>query len=220
VFHEDGVILDSMEADFEVAIPWEIFPLGITEDSLVTFTFEDEIPPEIDAIAQAGLRIIFSDTGAVSGKVLVARYVDVPQVAVDFSAPEGKGGAGCEAIYYVAIHIDGFTGGTAEINMVYTESQINGYDETSLFIAYWDGAKWQYLKDIRVFSGANYVSGKIPVSELVGAPVALGAVRLSSPEPTEEAGDDTASFAIWAGLAAAVILIIAILIILILRRRR
>lgn len=221
VFHEDGTLLDSEETDFELTIPWEIFPPQIVKDSLETFTFDNEEPSEIDATEKSNIRISISGSGKVTGEVLTARYDEPPQVSVPFST------AGAEGVLYSAIHTSGFNQGKAQVSFLYTESEISDFDENSLFLAYWDGGKWENLENIQVFSGANYVTGEVPVNDLVGAPVVLGGQLSDTTEGQVaelpgDTGDTAALSGLWIALAAlgAVIIIALVILVFAYRNRR
>lgn len=200
VFREDGSLLTSRLRDFSVTHPWEVFPPRIIPESIEIFPFTDEVPGEINAVQKSGFRIVFRDTGKVTGRVITARYDGEPQVAVPFSAPANQGGMGSEGIRFSAIHAEGFDRGTAEVQFLYTDEILRQFDESSLFIAFWDGSRWERFENVRVFTGARYVSGEVPVGRLIGAPVGLGGKRLAPTiAPVETAGGPRA-IGLWVGL--------------------
>lgn len=202
VFREDGTLLARRDIHFTVSHPWEIFPPRIIRESIEIFTFEDEEPSEINA-SRASLRLLFRDTGRVTGRAITARYEGEPQVSVPFSLPEAEGGTGAEGIRFSAVHLVGFRQGMAEVQFAYTEETLRQFDETSLFIAYWDGSRWQRFDNVRVFTGGRYVSGEVPAERLVGAPVGMGGKRLTPAEPSPQGGGRGGAIGLWVGLAVA-----------------
>ncbi len=222
VFREDGIPLAAEESEFTVTHPWEIFPPTVVKESIEVFTFTDEEPHEINAVQKSNLRILFRDTGKVTGRVITARYDGEPHLPIGFSAPEAGGGTGNEGIRFSAIHTEGFGPGTAEVHFLYTDDLIRRYDESSLFLAYWDGSRWQRFENIRVFTGAKYVSGEAAAGRLVGAPVGLGGRPPLSPTapPVPESKGGGTVIGLWAGLAAAAAASITTITIVWRRRRK
>lgn len=202
VFREDGTPLARRDIQFTVSQSWEIFPPRIIRESIEIFPFGDEEPSEINA-SRASLRLLFWDTGKVTGRAITARYDGEPQVRVPFSLPEADGGAGAEGIRFSAVHLEGFRQGTVEVQFPYTGETLRGFDESSLFIAYWDGSRWQRFDNVRVFTGARYVSGEVPAERLVGAPVGMGGERLVPAVPSPQAEGNGGAIALWVGLAVA-----------------
>ena len=212
VYNENGSLLDVTETDVELTLPWEIFPPVIVEESLETFVFTDEPPGEIDATAKSNLRIEFTGIDNVTGSVITARYDGEPKVSIAFTTEPDKGGAGGSGILFSAIHTEGFIKGTVQIDFLYTDADIQDFDENSLFLTYWDGSQWRSMENIRVYSGANYVSGAVDVTKLVGAPVGLGGVSVN--------GAASVSIWIWIGLGAIIMAAVAALSMVLVRRRK
>jgi hypothetical protein len=183
MFHEDSSILDTANTSFEITKPWEMFPPQIVKESLQTFSIADEEPPEIDALDQSNVRIAFRDTGIVEGFVITGRYDDEPQVAVPFADPEDKGGTGKDGIKFSGIHLDGFAQGTARVTFSYNGDEISGFEENSLFLAYWNGRSWLIAENIEVFTGARTVRADIPVQVMAGMPLGIGGEKIESDPP-------------------------------------
>lgn len=200
VFREDGGLLSQKDTRFTVSHPWEIFPPRIVPESIEIFTFNGEDPPEISAV-RASLRILFRDTGKVTGRAITARYDGEPWVRVPFSLPEGEGGMNAEGIGFLAVHLEGFRQGTAEVQFLYSDEVLQQFDEASLFIAYWDGNRWERFEDVRVYTGARYVSGEVSAERLIGAPVGLGGKRLVRAVPSPQAEKGGPAISLWVGLA-------------------
>jgi len=204
---EDDTLLDTEEESFWVPLP------GIDEASIVKVTVENEVPPLIDAVDKADSEVSFNDTGEVSGVVVIAKYKEEPSVpTISFSAPEDEGGTGTEAIKFIEVYVTGFSAGTANIKLHYTDAEISGFVEDSLTLSYWDGNIWQAADNISLDSATNVISGDIPVSALGGTAMGMGGTKIPAMK--------------WSLIieiacgAVAVILILLVYFFLIRRRRR
>lgn len=212
VFLEDGTLLDEATTDFTVRFALEPCP-GIDPARMLIVTFTDQEPFAIDARAQADLEIAFSnDIGRVTGTVLIGKHRKPPET-VSFSAKREKGGAGQSLVKMAGVRVEGFTRGTAFITLHYTDGEVLKFDEKSLFIAFWNGEKWQDLHDISVYTGANQVTGSLPVSALQSCtPLALGGERLEEDSPV--------SIQLWMGIAVPVAMVLVGGGLFVWRRRR
>jgi hypothetical protein len=172
---------------------------GVDGSSGYVTVFTNEVPYCIDRSAAADLKICFSNTGTVTGKVITGKYAGVPPVPIFFYAPEKEGGTGKMPVKFVSVRVDGFDSGNAQITVFYTNAEVNGFNEESLILAYWDGAKWQRLTAITVDPSANTVTGIMPVSALGQCtPIGLGG---STGAETQKQGYPLWPFLLVAGVA-------------------
>ncbi len=169
----DGNIIDVGQTNF--TIDKEYLPLpGVNKLSILKKIFHNEEPGKIDAIKEAGLEVTFTGTGKGTGTILIGKYDKEPEHVIPFTALTTEGGTGKTFIKAVDVNVSGYHQGIAHLNLRYTDSEIAGVQENSLFLAYWNGKRWQNCDQIKVFTGANAISGDVPVSALTGTPIGLG----------------------------------------------
>lgn len=174
VLLDDGTVLDTQESTFKIDETYSQIPKEIQNSTVVTKTYNDEEPTEIDAIKEADVRVDFEGAGKVTGSVIIAKYSSKPSTAVEFEAAKIDGGTGGKAIKYIDIRVISFTKGTAQITVYFTDDEVASFDKTTLYLAYFDGSVWRKLDDLRVYTEANYITGEIPVSALTGTVIGLG----------------------------------------------
>ena len=178
----DGTVLDTKTISFELGETYK-YPTDngtsslcsrMDESSSSTRVFTNEVPSCIDSLDKAGLKVCFSGTGTVSGKVIAGKYADVPPVPVFFYAPQREGGTGNMPIRFVLVRVDGFDSGNALVTVSYTNAEVRDFNEKSLMLAYWDGTKWRSLSSIEIDLSAHTVTGSMPVSALSGRCTRMG----------------------------------------------
>lgn len=168
------------------------------EDEVIVFAvvvvLNDEVPPEIDATAKADTEVYFTGTGAVTGSVGIVKYRQKPVFpTVTLPIAPGK-----EPLKFIDVQASGFTEGTAEVKVHYTDDEVSTLVEESLGLFYWEGDGWQPVPSAMVDTNENSVSGELPVSGLAGLPIAVGG------DPRADAGEEATSDIDW-------ILIIAVI---------
>jgi len=172
VWSEDGSVLDTMTTSFTIEEPYEP-KAGIDRDSVCIFPFEDIEPGPFEC-KDADVILSFQGTGIVTGEAIIGKYTKVPATAIEFSAPIEKGGTGLKALKYIDIEVLGVEKGMASIRLSYSDFELGEVKEPSLLLAIWNGEKWVQLKNLEVFTGANYITGDVEVRGLVGTPIGLG----------------------------------------------
>lgn len=201
---EDNTVLDTKEESFWVPLP------GIDEASIVKVTVENEEPAPIDAVDKADTEVSFNGTGNVSGIVVIAKYKEEPSVpTISFSAPEDEGGTGKEAVKFIEVYVTGFTAGTANIKLHYTDAEISGFVEDSLTLSYWDGDSWEAADNIVLDAAANSISGDIPVSALSGTAMGIGGTKIPAMK-----------WSLIIEIACGAVAVILLVYFLVIRRRR
>ncbi len=125
---------DAVSVNVDYA-PW----LGAGVAAAKTETTQTDDPDTVDATTEADVEVIKSGSGTPT--ISVVKYADNP--GTGFSGDIGK---------YIDVHIDDTTNVTEiEIWLYYTNAEIEGLNELSLKLYWWDGSDWTECSD----SGVN-----------------------------------------------------------------
>jgi hypothetical protein len=138
---------------------------------LVIVSFNNELPGMVDARAKAGVQITFRDTDLVTGQVAVGKYRQEPPGEPGLSAPVADGGMGTPGLSYIGAQVDGFSQGTAEFKVFYSDVDLAGANPNSLYLVYRAGDYWRKLDNLAVYTGVGAVQGELPVRVLNSATV-------------------------------------------------
>jgi hypothetical protein len=210
VVGEDGTIRDTQQTTLHIAESYSLFA-GIDETSICTFDVTTSEGPTEVTCDRAGVRIrLVGTVPGERGRIMLGKYTREPDTPVEFPGPQGEGGAEEKAIRFVDVYVEGLSRGTAEISIYYAGDQVSGFDENSLFVSYWENRTWKRAGNISVFTGADYVSGHIPIRQLSGTIIGIG-------------GHQTAmqlqDMLTWVIVALAAVVVIVTVAILIVRKR-
>lgn len=209
VLGEDDTVKDSRTITLEIEDDYHLIG-GIAEASLCEFDFVTTGEPQTFVCDNAGVRIVLIDTVAgENGKLIIGKYETAPETAIGFDASQDSGGTGKSPVRFVDVFISGISQGTAQTSIYYEDEEIADYEEPSFLMAYWYGQAWEKATNITVFTGADYVSGDIPIGYLGGTIIGLG-------------GDTTSASIITSPLLWIIIALVAIavLIVMIIYRQR
>lgn len=104
--------------------------------------------------------------------LVTASYTAPPVTPVTFSAGTG----GKVAAKYVDVQVNGLTAGTAVIKITYSDAQLaaNLIDENTVELYVWYGGAWHLGASPGRNITTNEVWGTFNVTDLTGAPVAVG----------------------------------------------
>jgi len=172
---EDGQLIDERKTTFQITAPYEPFP-DLDPSTRVVVTYNDEEPAPIDARLQADLRVVFSNTGKVSGTVVLGRFKNAPAGAPSIADPLGDGGLGKPGLKYWGVAVQGFSRGSAEVTGFYRDQELNGVQPNSVLLVRRVSAAtpWTKLDNLEVFPNAQNVRGELSVQLLnAGAPIGL-----------------------------------------------
>lgn len=154
-------------------------PNSVGIDTIVSSTIKNGLPNAIDAVDKADTKISFEDTGGVSGTVVVGRYESAPEFPVAASIPAIKNSTLADPVKFVDVYVLGFSSGTATLEMHYADNEVQGIDEQSLGLSYWNGSYWQPAENVQRDSSNNIVSGEIPVAHLKGTAIGMSGTEWS-----------------------------------------
>ncbi len=230
VILDDATVLDTKSTSFDViesslkenreqGTPDNNYLLpGMDPDSLVIAGFNNQETPYVDAIAKADTEVTLIGSSG-SGKIIIGKYSQKPQVSIQFSALPDDGGTGKRALKYIDVRVEGFSDGIARINVHYTDAEIEDIDPDSLFMSYFYGEKWENMQNMKVITADNMVVGEIPVSALNGTVIGLGSgLTVSALNNFENTPAPGISWSL-AGAVIGGILVIGVIVIFVLRRK-
>jgi hypothetical protein len=172
---DDGRLLDDRKTSFQVTEPYDPFP-DLDPSTRVVVKYNDEEPKPIDAREQADLRVVFSDTGKVTGTVVLGRFKTSPSGAPRISDATVDGGLNKPGLKYWGLAVQGFSKGMAEVTGFYADPELNGILPNSLLLAHRVSAAsgWVKLDNLSVFPNAQNARGDVPVQVLTASvPIAL-----------------------------------------------
>jgi hypothetical protein len=172
---DDGSLIDERKTTFQVTAPYQPFP-DLDPNTVTVVTYNDEEPGPIDARLKSDLRLVFKDTGKVSGTVVLGRFANPPANAPRISDSLGDGGLARPGVKFWGVAVQGFTRGTAELTGFYRDQELNGLQPNSLFLAdHVPGTPgWTKLDNLGVFPNAQNVRGELAVNVLSAAvPIVL-----------------------------------------------
>jgi hypothetical protein len=144
---------------------------GVDPSSMTGLSFNDSTP-YIDATQKADTEVTLNGVSG-NGSIIIGKYDNEPSEDVAFSAGTIKGGTGESGIKFVFVQTVGYDHGTAQITVNYTNSEISGYDQNSLILAYFSGSKWVIIQNATVSLSDGTITGDVPVSQLTGG-IAIG----------------------------------------------
>jgi hypothetical protein len=189
------------------------FPPLIDDSSLSYQDFTNDASSNFNAADKTGAEAILTGTNN-RGTIIIVRYLNEPQTAVQFSSGAIKGGTGKSAIKFVGARVEGATKGTATVTIHYTDAEVSKYNMNSLFMAYFSGGTWHKCTNILVSTSNSTISGDIPISRLSGTAVGLGGDLTQAaggiPLATQNNTNPTAPGVSW---ALAGIVIVSILVV-------
>jgi hypothetical protein len=145
------------------------FPPVIDEPSLTYQDFTNDANSNFNAADKTGAEVSLTGTNK-GGTIIIVRYLNAPQTAVQFSGGAIKGGTGKSSIKFVGVRVEGTTKGTARVTVHYTADEVNKYNINSLFLSYFSGGSWHKCSNISISSQNNTVSGdiRVPLSVWAG----------------------------------------------------
>jgi hypothetical protein len=171
---DDGSLVDERKTQFEVSQTYDPFP-DLDPNTRVVVKYNDEVPDQIDARDKADLRVVFSDTGKVTGTVVLGRLKNPPNGAPRMTDAIADGGLNKPGLKYWGVAAQGFSKGMAEITGFYKDTELNGVVPNSLLLAdrVSTASGWVKLDNLGVFPNAQNVRGELPVQAL-NASVPIG----------------------------------------------
>jgi len=165
IVQDDGHLIDERKTQFQVTAPYDPFP-DLDPSTRVVIKYNDEVPGPIDARDKADLRVVFSDTGKVTGTVVLGRLRNSPDGAPRMTDAIGDGGLNKPGLKYWGLAAQGFSKGKAEITGFYKDAELNDVVPNSLLLADRVGSSWVKLDNLSVFPNAQNVRGELPVEAL------------------------------------------------------
>ncbi len=170
---EPGIYRNAIQATVGAAVETYsviVLPPKVDTTNVKVATVAAALPADVDAVTEADAEVSFSAaTGAVTGDIMVTKYIGPPEPAVAFAA--------LKFVDVFASFGVGGASGTATVTIHYIDAEIGTtVIETSLLLYYWDGAagRWKTAANSSVDVAANEVSGDVPVEVLSGAPIGAG----------------------------------------------
>lgn len=209
VKREDGSLVGRKQTNFEIKQAYRPLP-EIADANLEVVCFNDEEPGVVDARAKTGVELRFEGTGKVTGCVAVGLYTQPPGGSPLLSDDPGDGGLGKIGVKYVALQAQGFKMGKVRLSMDYRASSLGEILVNSLFLALKMENYWQKLVNLDNQTGAERISGDMPVAVLTtGVICALG-----GDTQAEQPAIPMNMVWIGAGVAGGLLLIVAVVVFL------
>ena len=198
---------------------------GVDPSSMTGLSFNDSTP-YLDATQKADTEVTLNGVSG-NGSIIIGKYDKEPSEDVAFSDGAIKGGTGESGIKFVFVQVIGYDHGTAEITVHYTNSEISGYDQNSLILAYFNGSKWVIMQNLTVSLSDGTITGDVPVSQLTGGvAVGLGGNKNQSgsivPVVSQNSGAAPNHGISWSlvGIVIGLILIVGTVVFIVERNRR
>ena len=201
------------------------FPPTIDEPSLTYQDFSADTDAKFNAADKTCAEASLTGTNN-RGTIILVRYLNLPQTAVQFSSGSIKGGIGKTAIKFVGARVEGTTRGTATITVHYNDSEVSKYNTDSLVLGYFSQGTWHQCTNINISTQNKTVSGEIPISRLSGVAIGLGGNLIQQggavPFTTQNSTNTNTPGISWAlvGIITITILVVGGVIFAIERNRR
>jgi hypothetical protein len=201
------------------------FPPTIDEPSLTYQDFSADTDAKFNAADKTWAEASLTGTNN-RGTIILVRYLNLPQTAVQFSSGSIKGGIGKTAIKFVGARVEGTTRGTATITVHYNDSEVSKYNTDSLVLGYFSQGTWHQCTNINISTQNKTVSGEIPISRLSGVAIGLGGNLIQQggavPFTTQNSTNTNTPGISWAlvGIITITILVVGGVIFAIERNRR
>ncbi len=202
-----------------------LLPPEIVESSIRSVGFQSGFAGYLDGRSEAAIELFLTGNEA-DGSMSAGRFNSEPNTGIPFAAGTNQGGTGKSGIKFVGVAVSGSNLGVVTVKVYYNPDEIRGFDETSLFLAYFSMGRWYLCTNTVVSPAERFVSGEVPVSRLGGTIIGLGGkTALTAPANSYSGGSGLASsgssgwmLAVIVGGTAAAVL--GVILVMEMRRRK